>query len=180
MEKQLENSGKRKKRQNSPANPARPSQDAAATPSPTRPLSPSLYPVGPGCRRRFLARAPFFSLCFAAPLCQSSSHYPHVPVLSLYAVGLRCQLCVPRARRGPARAHSCTSPGTSATLSAHASQLFLSTALTRTHFLASFHAAPLSLALCPRRSTSPETRARLLGHPARWRPRQATPSSTSR
>jgi hypothetical protein len=154
---------------------------SAATPSPARPISPSLCPVGPGCRRRFpRSRALLLSL-----LCR-----PAMPVvkplpqrarpLSLYAVGLRCKLRLPRARRGLARAHSRTSPGTSATSSAHASQLFLSTARTRTHFPASFHAAPLSLALCPRRPTSLETHARHPDHPAHRRPRQATPSSAPR
>jgi hypothetical protein len=37
------------------------------------------------------------------------------------AVGLPCQIRLPRARRGPARAHSRTSPGFSATTPAHAS-----------------------------------------------------------
>jgi hypothetical protein len=45
---------------------------------------------------------------------------------------------------------------------------------------ASFHAAPTSLALCPCRQQSPETRVHVPGHPARWRPRQTSPSSAPR
>jgi hypothetical protein len=42
------------------------------------------------------------------------------PLFSLCAVGLPCQFRLPRARRGPARAHSRTSPGFSAPTPAHA------------------------------------------------------------
>jgi hypothetical protein len=151
---------------------------SAATPSPTRPLSPSLCPVLPGYPRRFpRPRALLLSLP-CGPALPVIEQLPRALVLSLYVVGLSCQLRLPHARRGPARAR--TSPGTSATSSAHAFQLFLSTARTRTHFPASFHAALLSLALCPRRSTSPETHACLPGHLAHRRPRQATPSSATR
>jgi hypothetical protein len=57
---------------------------------------------------------------------------------------------------------------------------FLSTARARTHSPIPFCIALLSLALCPRRSASPETRARRAGLLARRRPRQATPSSAPR
>jgi hypothetical protein len=45
---------------------------------------------------------------------------PACPLFSLCAVGLSCQSRLLRARRGPARAHSRTSPGFSATTPAHA------------------------------------------------------------
>jgi hypothetical protein len=61
MEKQLGNSGKRKKAKqpSRPSSAARPRHLTSGfhlsptTPSPARPLSPSLCPTGPGCRRRF-------------------------------------------------------------------------------------------------------------------------------
>jgi hypothetical protein len=120
-------------------------------PSGARLSAPVFSPARPSSL--FALRARFASRRAVTPARPSS--------LSLRAVGLCCQLRLPRARRGPARAHSRTSPGTSDMSSAHTSQLFLSAARTRTHFPASFHAAPLSLALCPRRPISPETRARL-------------------
>jgi hypothetical protein len=43
--------------------------------------------------------------------------------------------------------------------------------------LTSFRIPSPSLALCPRRQPPPETRARVPDHPARWSPRQASPSS---
>jgi hypothetical protein len=105
---------------------------------------------------------------------------PRAPSLSLCVVGLPCQLRPPHARRGPASAHSRTSSGSSATsLCPHPSS-FLSLAHARTHSPASFHAVSPSLVLCSRRQTSPETHARLPGHLAHRRPRQATPSSTLR
>jgi hypothetical protein len=57
---------------------------------------------------------------------------------------------------------------------------FFSPTHSRTHSPASFHTAPLPLALCPRRPTSPETHARLPGHLARRRPHQVTPSFAPR
>jgi hypothetical protein len=130
MEKQLGNSGKRK------SSPARPSQAArprhltggfhlsAATPSPACPLSPSLCLVGPSCRRQFLRpRAPLLSLLCGLVLPVVELLPPRTCPLSLCAVGLPCQLCPPRACRGPARAHSRTSPESSATTPAHAPQL---------------------------------------------------------
>jgi hypothetical protein len=190
MEKQLGNSGKR---QSSRASPARPSQAtcpcrltggfhlSAATPSPACPLSPSLCLLGLDYRCRFpRPRALLLSLVCGPALPVVEPLPPLARPLSLCAVGLRCQLRLSRARRGTARAHSRPSPVTSAMSSARPSQPFLSTTRTRTPFLASFHAASLSLALCPHCPTSPETLARLPGHPARRRPRQATPSSAPR
>jgi hypothetical protein len=77
--------------------------------------------VGPTCRRRFLhLRASPLSLCLAGPVRQLLSRCPVRPLFSLCAVGLPCQLRPPRARRGPASAHSSTSPDFSATTPAHA------------------------------------------------------------
>jgi hypothetical protein len=72
-------------------------------------------------------------------------------------------------RRNPQPRHPPTRPSS-----------FLSPARARTHSPASFHAAPLLLALYPRCPTSSKTRVRLPSHPARRRPRQATPSSAPR
>jgi hypothetical protein len=77
--------------------------------------------VGPSCRCRFPSPARPSSL--SASRARSTRHRAvtaaHPFSLSLCAVGLRCQLCPPRARRGPARTHSRTSPGSSATTPAH-------------------------------------------------------------
>jgi hypothetical protein len=45
---------------------------------------------------------------------------PRAPLSSLFAVGQPCQFCLLCTHRGPARAHSRTSPGFLATTSAHA------------------------------------------------------------
>jgi hypothetical protein len=83
-----------------------------------------------------------------------------------------CQFRPPRARRGPARAHSRTSPDFSATTPAHAPSSLLRAPSARTRSPATFRTASPSLALCPCRQMPPETRARFLGHLAHWRPRQ--------
>jgi hypothetical protein len=151
-----------------------------AVSAPVRTPPPSLCPVGPTCRRQlFSLPAALFPLCLMGPFCQALSRCPARP-FSLCAVGLPCQLRPPRARRGPASAHSRTSPGSSATSLCPRPSSFLSPARARTHSHASFHAVPPSLALCSHRQTSPETRARLPGHLARRRLRQATPSSAPR
>jgi hypothetical protein len=64
------------------------------------PRTPSLYPAGSVRQCRAVA--------------------PTRPLFSLCAVGLPCQFRHVRARRGPARAHSRTSPDFSATTPAHA------------------------------------------------------------
>jgi hypothetical protein len=68
----------------------------------------------------YFARSLSLSLYFAGPVCQCRAIAPSVPLFSLYAVDPPCQIRLPRARRGPARAHSRTSPGFSATTPAHA------------------------------------------------------------
>jgi hypothetical protein len=82
------------------------------------PPSLALCPVGLICRRQFTS--PALSLCLAGPVRQLSSRCPARPLFSLYAVSLPCQFRPLRARCGPARAHSCTSPDFSATTPAHA------------------------------------------------------------
>jgi hypothetical protein len=85
-------------------------------------------------------------------------------------VGLPCQLCPPHARRGPASAHSCTSPASSATTPAHVPQLLfephpcphsLPRLISRSSGLARALLTPPDLAgdPCPppRPSSSPET-----------------------
>jgi hypothetical protein len=76
----------------------------------------------------FFTRAFSLSLCVCVCVCvcvsraRIASHRvvaPRAPFLSLCAVGLPCQFRPLRARRGPARAHSRTSPDFSATTLAH-------------------------------------------------------------
>jgi hypothetical protein len=91
----------------------------------TRVVTPSLCLVGPDCRRRLpRLRALLLSLLCGPALPVVEPLPPRARPLSLCAMGLRSQLCLPRAHHGPAHAHSRTSPGTSAMSSAHASQLF--------------------------------------------------------
>jgi hypothetical protein len=66
------------------------------------------------------ARSLSLSLCLVGLDRQSPSRCPVRPLFSLCAVGLPCQFRPLRARRGPARAHSRTSPDFSATTPAHA------------------------------------------------------------
>jgi hypothetical protein len=99
--------------------------------------------------------------------------------LSLCAVGQPCQLRLPRARRGPARAHSRTTPGFSATTPAHSpSSLFRASPVPRAHpspHFAKLH--PLSrsalVASRRRRPTPAFPATQLIGdHP---RPHRAPP-----
>jgi hypothetical protein len=145
-------------------------------------FSLALCPLGPTCRCQLLRpRASLFSLCLADPRCQALSRCPRTPLFSLCAVDPPYQFRPSHPRRGPTRAHSRTSPEFSATTPTHVPQLpLMSPARARTHSPASFRTVPPSLALCPRRQTPPETRASFPGHPARRRPRQATPSSAPR
>jgi hypothetical protein len=132
MEKQLGNSGKRKK----PIRPKPAHQTRPCTPvAPKRwtpPVSASLprtllslslaaqwgQAVGAGSLRP----RPLFPLCLTGPIHQSPSHCP-VRSPSLCAEVLPYQLLPPCARRGPARAHSRTLPEFSATTLAHTPQL---------------------------------------------------------
>jgi hypothetical protein len=68
-------------------------------------------PVGPTCRRQLLRpRASLFSLYLVGQIRQVLSRCLHTPLLSLCTMDPPCQFLPPRARRGPARAHSHTSP----------------------------------------------------------------------
>jgi hypothetical protein len=104
--------------------------------------------VGPTCRRQFPSpiRSLSLSLSLSIPRAWFASRCPARPVFSLFTVGLPCQFCLPRARRGPARAHSRTSPGFSATTPAHApSSLLRAPPVPRTRASPHFaHPHPLS------------------------------------
>jgi hypothetical protein len=78
--------------------------------------------VGSTCRRQFPSpvRSLSLFLYLVGPVHQCRAVAPARPLFSLCAVGLPCQIHLPRARRGPARAHSLTSPDFSATTPAHA------------------------------------------------------------
>jgi hypothetical protein len=74
------------------------------------------------------------SLCLAGLVRQCRAVAPARPLFSLCAVGLPCQFRLLRARRGPARAQSRTSPGFSATTPAHApNSLFIAPPVPRAH-----------------------------------------------
>jgi hypothetical protein len=110
-------------------------------------LSLSRCPLGPICRRQFsFTRALSFSLSLVDPDCQSLSRCPHALVLSPCAVGQPCQFRLLRARRGPAHAHSRTSPGFSAMTLAHSpNSLLIALLVPRTHPSPHFaHSHPLS------------------------------------
>jgi hypothetical protein len=120
---------------------------SAAVPSPACPPSLAHCPVDPTLRRQLLrplALPPSF--CFAGPVRQCRAVAPARPLFSLCAVGLLCQFHLPRARRGPARAHSCTSLGFLATTPAHApNSLLIASPMPRAHPSPHFtHPRPLS------------------------------------
>jgi hypothetical protein len=76
--------------------------------------------VDPACRRQLLhllALPP--SICLVGPVRQRRVVAPACPLYSLSVVDPPSQIRLPRARRGPTRAHSRTSPGFSATTPAH-------------------------------------------------------------
>jgi hypothetical protein len=135
MEKELENPEKKKrgKQPNRPksARPGRapacprrltggPRLSAAGFPR-ARPPSLARCPVGPICRRKFPSPARSLSLSFSrARIASRRAVAPCAPFFSLRDVGLPYQFRPHLARRGPARAHSRTSPDFSATTPAHA------------------------------------------------------------
>jgi hypothetical protein len=137
-----------------------------------RPPSLARCPVGPTYCRQFPSPALSLSLslylCLAGSDRQSPSRCPAHHLFSLCAMGLPCQFCLPCSRRGPARAHSRTSPDFSAT--------------TPTHMPSSLFRAPL----VPRTHPSPHfARLHPLSHSVhatsrRRRPLQASPSSAPR
>jgi hypothetical protein len=90
--------------------------------------------VGTICRRQFSSPKRSLSLCLAGPIRQCRAVAPARPLFSLCVVGLSCQFCLPRYRRGPTSAHSRTSPGFSATMPTHApSSLLRAPLVPRTH-----------------------------------------------
>jgi hypothetical protein len=135
MEKELENSEKKKRRkQPKPAQSAQPGRAPArprrltggprlsaavlprARPSPLSLAAQWGQPVGAS----FLhPRAPSLSVS-RARIASRRAVAPARPLFSLYVVNLPCQFCLPRSRRRPASAHSRTSPDFSATTPAHA------------------------------------------------------------
>jgi hypothetical protein len=92
------------------------------------------------------ARSLSISVCLAGPVRQLSSCCPARPLFSFCVVGLPCQFHLLRARCGPARAHSHTSPGFSTMTPAHApSSLFRALPVPRAHPSPHFtHPRPLS------------------------------------
>jgi hypothetical protein len=144
--------------------------------SPCLLLSPSAQwgrSVGASCPR---PRAPL-PLCLVGPLRQRAKLFP--PRARSLLLRRGTPLSAPPSPRPAVDQHARTharTPRSLATSPAHAPQLLFSTARTRTRSLVPFHIVSLPLALYPRRSTSPETRARRAGHLARQKPRQATPS----
>jgi hypothetical protein len=131
IEKELENPEK-KERRKQPSRATKPSQTArprcltarlSAIVFPrTCPPSLARCPVEPTCRCRFSSPARSLSLSLSrGPGSPVPSRCPCAsPFFSLCVVGLPCQFRPLRARRGPARAHSRTSPDFSATTPAHA------------------------------------------------------------
>jgi hypothetical protein len=98
-----------------------------------RPPSLARCPVGPTCRRQL--PSPVLSLSVSwARFASRRAIAPARPIFSHCAMDPPCQIRLPRARRGPARAHSRTSPGFSATTPAHApSSLFKAPSVPRAH-----------------------------------------------
>jgi hypothetical protein len=168
IEKELENLEK-KKRRKQPSRPTKTSQ--AARPGPltggprlsasvlprARPPSLALCSMGPTCRRQFPSPVRSLSVSWAR-FASAELLPPCVLLFSLCAVSLSCQFRLLRARRGPARAHSRTSPGFSTTTPAHApNSLFRAPPVPHTrpspHFA---HPRPLSRsALAARRRRRP-------------------------
>jgi hypothetical protein len=91
--------------------------------------------VGPICRRQFPSPTHSLSLSLSrGPRSPAAEPLPRAPLSSLCVVGLPCQFCPLRVRRGPARAHSRMSPDFSATKPAHApSSLLRAPPVPRTH-----------------------------------------------
>jgi hypothetical protein len=149
-----------------------------------RALPPSLaaqwgQPIGANFLRPFA-----LFLCLAGLVRQCRAVAPARPLFSLCAVGLPCQFRLPRARRGPARAHSRTSLGFSATTPAHApSSLLRAPPVPRAH--PSPHVAQLRPLSCSAHAASHRRRpapafpaiqlARDRSKPPRAPPRGETP-----
>jgi hypothetical protein len=147
---------------------------SAAVPARARPPL-ARCPVGPTYRHQLLRPLALpLPLCFAGPVHQCQAIAPVRPLFSLCAVGQPCQIRLPRTHRGPARAHSRTSPGFSATTPARPA-LYLEPRQCPAHIphlisrsFALSRALPSPLAAvgdprpCSRPSSSPETAPSLL------------------
>jgi hypothetical protein len=112
---------------------------SGSSPSRAPSLSRSLPSVADLSAPVSFARSLSPSLCLAGPVHQHRVVAPAHPLFSLCVVGLPCQFCLPRSRRGPARAHSRTSPDFSATTPAHTpSSLLRAPPVPRAHPLPHF------------------------------------------
>jgi hypothetical protein len=135
MEKELENPEKRE-RESSPVVPLSPARPRAPAPTPSNRRAPPVSGSSPS-RVPSLSRSlpsgadlsaqvsltPVLSLSLSVSRARITSRRavaPPAPFSSLCAVGLPCQFRPLRARRGPACAHSRTSPDFSAMTPAHA------------------------------------------------------------
>jgi hypothetical protein len=133
------------------------------------PLSPSLFPVGPVCRRQSSSSARLLSVSVSrARLIITMRRFPYTPAPPRCAVGPPCQLRLSRepswtsahARRDPRPRYLPTHPSS-----------LLSTARTRIPSPTSFCASSPSLTLFSHRLASPEFHGRASNRPARQKPR---------
>jgi hypothetical protein len=141
MEKELENSEKKKRRkQPKAAQSAQPGRAPAPSDRRTPLVSSSSPSRAPSLPRSLPSGAsllvpvffPAHSLSLSASRARSASHRavaPHDPFSSLCAVDPTCQFCPLCACCGPARAHSRTLPDFSATTPAHVPSSLLSAPL---------------------------------------------------
>jgi hypothetical protein len=124
MEKELENPDK-KKRIKQPSRPKSAQPGRAPAPPDRRTPLPRVLPISLSTRwgrpvgAGYFARSLSLSISWAW-IASRRAVAPRAPFFSLYAMGLPCQFRPLRARRGPARAHSRTSPDFLATTLAHA------------------------------------------------------------
>jgi hypothetical protein len=100
-----------------------------------------------------------FPLCLVGPPRQHAEPFPSRPLPLAAPWDPPVSSAFPAPHCGLARAHA-RMPRSPTTSTAHAPSSLLSTACTRTSFSTPFCASSPSLALCPCRSASPETRAR--------------------
>jgi hypothetical protein len=132
MKKELENSEKKKRRkQPKPAQSAQPGRTPAPSDRRTPPVSGSSPSLVPSLPRSLPSGASLLAPVFFPPRSLSlfvsrgwsasrRAVAPHAPFFSLCAVDPTCPFRPLRTRRGPALAHSRTSPDFSATTPAHA------------------------------------------------------------
>jgi hypothetical protein len=141
-----------------------------------RSLPLSLCPVGPLCRHQLPSPARPFPSLPRGPALSACRVVPRTPAPSRCVVGPLGQLLLPRDPPWTS-AHACRDPHPRRLPTCPSS--LLSSARTRTRSPVPHRTSSPSLSLCPRYSTSPETRARRANHPARQKPHQATTSFAS-